>query len=95
MPKVKIIACSNCGREKRHAARGMCSACYNYQMKHGIIKKLPGRLTSPEFVEEVEFLAGTDTPKSLAKRLGCATPDRLYERLLNAGRKDLWKRVLA
>jgi hypothetical protein len=42
-----------------------------------------------EFVEEYEHLRGTDTPESIAARLGCASVESMCKRLERAGRNDL------
>ena len=40
-------------------------------------------------IGEVEFLVGTDTPDSLARRLGYANLDNLADALIKWGRRDL------
>lgn len=60
-------------------------------------KQRKGRSSSrkwtPEEVEyvigEIEFLKGTDTPESLARRLGCPTASAMARMLQRNGRPDL------
>lgn len=42
----RLIVCANCGGPWRHAARGLCAACYQYAWRHGAAR--PARLYAPE-----------------------------------------------
>lgn len=70
-------------------ARGYCVRHYN-QARFGRPPTLR-KLSTKDFIEEVEWLGTTDAPENIARRLG-TTPGALERRFRRAGRPDLANR---
>lgn len=72
------VVCSRCGG-LRSRARGFCDVC---QALRSVAER-------DYLIGEVEFLAGTDSPHSIARRLGYSQTQYLARVLVRYGRPDL------
>jgi hypothetical protein len=81
------ITCPDCGRHRRHHARGRCNACYWLARTHGRLDHLP-RLRRPtaETYEEWLFLTSQGyTDQDVAGQLGVSV-DALQQAIKRAER---------
>ena len=67
-----MSTCSDCGRHRKHHARGLCNACYWLARTHGRLDHLPRRRRpTTETYEEWLFLSSQGyTQRDAANRLG-------------------------
>ena len=80
-------ACTVDGCDKPQRARQMCTTHYNRVVSG---RDLPGsRPTSERVIEDVEWIAGTDDPDSIATRCGFSGRKSLYDALRRWDRQDL------
>ena len=89
--------CTVPGCDRPHYGRGLCQTHWDHQRRGLELLPLPPlRSTRPAraLVEDVEWLAGTDSPESIAHRTGHDTWKSLRERLRRIGRDDLIAAVL-
>lgn len=98
--------CAECGAEftvdRAHYTRRMCStecahASWWRQSKERVAAARMARtnLRHDTVTSEVEFLLGTDSPDSIARRLGYSCADMVSKRLTEWGRTDLATRLHA
>ena len=79
--------CTVDGCDKPQRARQMCTTHYNRVVSG---RDLPGsRPASERVIEDVEWIAGTDDPDSIATRCGYSTRTKLYDALRRWDRQDL------
>ena len=89
--------CTVPGCDRPHYGRGLCQTHWDHQRRGLELLPLPPlRNTRPAraLVEDVAWLAGTDSPESIARRVGFASWDALRERLRRVDRADLIDAVL-
>ena len=94
---VRTSTCTVPGCDRPHYGRGLCQTHWDHQRRGLELLPLPPlRSTRPAraLVEDVEWLAGTDSPESIAHRTGHDTWKSLRERLRRIGRDDLIAAVL-
>ena len=84
-PECKVIGCA------RPAQRRQLCHTHDRRMRHGVAPLIPirGRRSPQSVIEDMEWLAGTDTPERIATRLGFASWPTLEQLLWRHSRQDL------
>ena len=91
--------CSFPGCPRPRKALGLCDGHYKQASKGHPLRPIKPRSHNrlADLLAELYILAGTDTVRSLAERLGYSNPrgaeKNLYRVLHRAGRDDLWRRL--
>lgn len=87
----RLCAYGGCTRMAYSLA--LCDTHYRQQVRRGwlspIRQQRPAKHQAAEVIEEVELLLGTDTPDSIARRLGYKSVPTLQRVLTRASRGDL------
>jgi hypothetical protein len=83
-----IIACADCGRERNHEGRGLCSVCYYRHRHQGDLAQFPRTLLrSADTVEDYEFLARQGYTRALAAERMGITKKRLEKAIERQSRR--------
>lgn len=91
-----VKACRSCAREvPRLASRGLCGRCRSQATRAGTLDNWPRLIrTAAELIEDVEWIIGWDNPESIARRMGYATTQSLYDMLRRNQRDDLVQQLI-
>lgn len=89
--------CDVSGCDRAHHSRGLCQTHLDHQRRGLDLVTLPPlrkARRAAALAEDVEWLAGTDSPESIARRMGYGEWELLRRALRRVGRDDLIAAVL-
>jgi len=94
---VETKDCELCGEKysRTMSASGKLQPSPTWRKRRFCSKQCVGKhkqRRTREIVEDLEWIIGTDSPESIAKRLGYGEPQSLMKALRRAGRHDLSQR---